>query len=331
MVKTINSFSELGKQMNKGSDPDAQLSDTQLIEAAAGGAGGGTKKGKELKKPEKEDITANQERLRMERAKEIWGNTNPKDKQKISAQFSMLSGSAKRNAIYNLILSQMDQIGGNFSSGKKEHQSVDDLIIELDEKNPTPRSAALKKLGYSREDVEPYSSEAIDQIVAQKIKKGEPVPLLVALEKKRKEQEERKLLPKEKNKRVLNLQNFGYTTLNSKDMSKADLDWAIATNTAYGIPLPQRVFGATAEIAEKVGLRETLLRESRELFEKMKKFDGDLVGAEKLIDEQYQTHLELERLYKEIHEWTVDQQKERYEKKHKVGAPPTNLPVEEQK
>lgn len=320
MVKTLTSFEELGNSIG-GIGNGNGLENPQI-----GGGGSG-------KKSAKENIVANQESFRIKRAKEIWGKMNPKDKQKISAQFAMLSGSAKKEAIYNWIGNQMDEAGSSFSHEKRVHQSVNDLIVELDEKTPTPRSAALRKLGYSRADLEPkeYTAEVIDQIVAMKIKKGDPIPLLEEIKKKNEEKEKRKLEPKQENNRVKELKNLGYTPENSEDISEADLNWALATGTPYGVSLPYRVSNAPAEIAAKIGTREQNLRESRELFEKMKTFDGSLEEAKKLIDEQYALYLEIEELNKDIHDWKVGKQKTRYEKTHKVAEPPINLPAEEQK
>lgn len=320
MVKTLTSFEELGNSIG-GIGNGNGLENPQI-----GGGGSG-------KKSAKEDIVANQERFRIKKAKEIWGKMNPKDKQKISAQFAMLSGSAKKEAIYNWIGNQMDEAGSSFSHEKRAHQSVNDLIVELDEKTPTPRSAALRKLGYSRADLEPkeYTAEVIDEIVVKKIKKGQPIPLLEEIKKRKEEKEKRKFEPKQENIRVKDLESLGYTSENSKNISRKDFEWAIATSTPYGASLPPRIFGATPEIAAKVGTREQNLRENRELLEKMKNFTGTIEEAKKLIDEQYALYIELEEINKEIHEWNVDRQKERYEKEHKVGEPPVNLPIEEKK
>ncbi len=301
----FTSFEDLGK--------DKKDTQNGLENPQVGGGGGGRKK-------EKEDISVSQERIRTERAKEIWNTMKSAEKKKISDQFKMFSGAAKKTAIYNWIISEIDQAGNNFSSERKDHQSVEDLIVELDEKNPTPRSAALKKLGYSREDLAPekYTMEVIDQIVANKIKKGNPIPLL-------EEREEKRIFREQKNKE---LKNLGYTPENSQDMSQADLNWAIKTQTVHGIPLPPRISGVTREIAENLGSREFLLKESQKLLEKMKTFDGSLEDAKKLIDEYYELYTELEGVNNIIHEWTVGKQKEKYEKIHKVVEPPTNLPTE---
>lgn len=212
------------------------------------------------------------------------------------------------------------------STPSSEEQEADLVWKKMNPKQKQELTNQFKGLTSSARKLAIRNFIASD-IIAKKIRNGDPVSIPEKTKNILSREDAMKKLGE--SEREKDLKFLGYTPENSKNISKSDLDWAIATNTMYGDPLPRRVFGAPIEITEKIGSLEYLLKENQALLEKMKTFDGSLEDAQKLIDEQYDLHLEIEGINKQIHDWKVGQQKQKYEKTHKVGEPPTNLPIEQ--
>lgn len=212
------------------------------------------------------------------------------------------------------------------STPSSEEQEADLVWKKMNPKQRQELTNQFKGLTSSARKLAIRNFIASD-IIAKKIRNGDPVSVPEKTKNILSREDAMKKLGE--SEREKDLKFLGYTPENSKDISKPDLDWAIATNTMYGDPLPRRVFGAPIEITENIGSLEYLLKENQALLEKMKTFDGSLEDAKKLIDEQYDLHLEIEGINKQIHDWKVGQQKQKYEKTHKVGEPPTNLPIEQ--